>query len=364
VAVVAAAIGAGVGAALAHRTSPTTAPSSFAVLPPSSSTANGNGNGDAASIAALVTPGVVDVNTTLGFQNGAAAGTGMVITSSGEVLTNNHVVDGATKVTVQIAGTGPTYTAKVLGTDAADDVALLQIEGASGLKTVKLGDSSRVAVGNQVVAIGNALGLPGPPSVTEGSITGVDQSITASDAGGANSENLTGLLQMDAPLRPGDSGGPLVNTSSQVIGMDTAAAGGRRSTSGSSVAFAIPINSAMAVAHEIEAGHATGTIHIGPAALLGVEIETASANGSGGTGGGTATGAVVEGVTPNTPAQSAGLTAGDTITSMDGKSITSASDLTQVISSHHPGDSVKVTWTDQAGKSHSATVRLATGPAA
>jgi S1-C subfamily serine protease len=332
-------------------------------LPPSGAT--GNGNTDAAGIAAQVTPGVVDVNTTLGYQNGAAAGTGMVITSTGEVLTNNHVIDGATKVTVQIAGTGPTYTAKVLGTDAADDVALLQIDGASGLKTVKLGDSSRVAVGDQVVAIGNALGLPGPPSVTEGSITGVDQSITASDAGGANAENLTGLLQMDAPLRPGDSGGPLVDTSSLVIGMDTAAAGGgRRSTSGSSVAFAIPINSALSVAHQIEAGHASTTIHIGPAALLGVEIATASANRGGTGAGGAATGALVQGVTPNTPAQSAGLAPGDTITSMDGKPITSASDLTQVISAHHPGDSVKVTWTDQGGRTHSATVRLATGPAA
>ncbi len=181
-AVAAAAIGAAIGSTLAHR-STTASPSSFALFPPSSSASSGSA--DATRISGPVIPAVVDVNTTLGLQNGAAAGTGMVITASGEVLTNNHVVDGATKVSVQIAGTGPTYTAKVLGTDASDDVALLQVQGASGLKTVQLGDSSKVAVGDEVVAIGNALGLPGPPSVTQGSVTGIDQSITASDAGEA-----------------------------------------------------------------------------------------------------------------------------------------------------------------------------------
>ncbi len=165
---------------------------------------------------------------------------------------------------------------------------------------------------------------------------------------------------MDAPLRPGDSGGPLVNTNGQIVGMDTAAAGGRRATAGSTLAFAIPINSAMGIAHQIEAGHGTANIHIGPSALLGVQIQSAADSSN---AGGPATGAVVEGVSPNTPAQSAGIAAGDTITSMDGKPITAASDLTQVIGTHHPGDSVKVTWIDHSGKSHTATVRLATGPA-
>jgi S1-C subfamily serine protease len=355
--VVAGLVGAGVGATLAHRRTSVSEPPNFAAFPPAGGTSNGNAN--AASIAAQVSPGVVDVNTTLGFQNGAAAGTGMVITPTGEVLTNNHVVDGATKITVQIAGAGPSYTARVLGTDATDDVALVQIDGASTLKTVKLGDSSKAAVGDQVVAIGNALGLPGPPSVSDGAITALDQSITASDQGGGNAENLTGLIQTDAPLRPGDSGGPLVNTTGQVIGMDTAASGGRRSSSGSNVAFAIPINSAIAVAHQIEAGHASAAIHIGPSALLGVQIQTASSAA----GGGATSGAVVEGVSPNTPAQAAGLAAGDTIVSMDGKPVGSASDLTQLIGSHHPGDTARITWVDQSGKSHTATVRLATGPA-
>jgi S1-C subfamily serine protease len=360
--VIAAVVGAVAGAALAHRRTTVAGPPNFATFPATggSSSANANISASAANAAAQVSPGVVDVNTTLGYQNGAAAGTGMVITPSGEVLTNNHVVDGATKVTVQIAGSGPTYTAKVLGTDATDDVALLQIDGASNLKTVKLGDSTKVAVGDQVVAIGNALGLPGPPSVSEGTITALNQSITASDEGGGNAENLSGLLQTDAPLRPGDSGGPLVNTGGQVIGMDTAASGGRRSTSASNVAFAIPIDSAMGVARQIEAGHSSSTIHLGPTALLGVEVQNSSTGGSGGG----ASGAVIEGVSPNTPAQGAGLAAGDTIVSMDGKPVTSASDLTQIIATHHPGDAAKVTWIDQSGKSHTATVHLATGPAA
>ena len=224
-AVVAALIGAGIGAAVAHRNGGPSDPSDFALFPPAGGGARPTAQ--QAAIAAKVDPAVVDVNTILGLENGAAAGTGMVITSSGEVLTNNHVVDGATKITVEINGSGPALTAKVLGTDATDDVALLQIQGVSGLKTVKLGDSTKVSVGDRVVAIGNALGLQGPPSVSGGTVTALNQSITASDVGGGNAERLTGLIEIDAPLRPGDSGGPLVNTDAEVIGMDTAAAGVR-----------------------------------------------------------------------------------------------------------------------------------------
>jgi hypothetical protein len=163
-ALVAALVGAGIGAAVAHRSQSRSGPSDFALFPPTDGGVRPNS--EQADIAAKVDPAVVDVNSTLGLENGAAAGTGMVITSSGEVLTNNHVVDGATKVSVQINGSGPMYTAKVLGTDATDDVALLQIQGVSGLRTVKLGDSTKVGVGDRVVAIGNALGLQGPPSVS------------------------------------------------------------------------------------------------------------------------------------------------------------------------------------------------------
>ncbi|HLY82660.1 MAG TPA: PDZ domain-containing protein, partial [Acidimicrobiales bacterium] len=216
--------------------------------------------------------------------------------------------------------------------------------------------------------IGNALGLQGPPSVSSGTITALDQSVTASDTGGSNAENLTGLLQTDAPLQPGDSGGPLVDASGQVIGMDTAASVGTRFSSVSNVAFAIPINHALAIAKQIEAGQASSAVHIGPSPMLGVQIQSSAGTqggfGSfGGSGASAGSGAVVAGVATGTPAASAGVVAGDTIVSFDGKTVSSASDLSQAIASHHPGDSVQLGWVDQSGQRHNATVKLATGPA-
>jgi S1-C subfamily serine protease len=310
---------------------------------------------DDAAIAAKIDPGVVDVATVLGYQNGAAAGTGMVISSTGEILTNHHVVAGATKITVQVNGQGTIYPATVVGTDPTDDVAVLQVQGVSGWKTVPLGNSSTVAVGDRVVAIGNALGRGGTPAVVDGSVQALNQSITASDEGGGNAENLTGLVQTDAPLQPGDSGGPLVNASGQVIGMDTAASAGTRFSSAAGQAFAIPIDHALAVAAQIKAGQASATVHIGPSPFLGVSIQP---------GAGSTSGAAVAGVESGTPAASAGLAAGDTIVSVDGHAVTSPSDLTALISPHHPGDTIKVGWVDQSGASHSATVKLATGPVA
>ncbi|HEY2300349.1 MAG TPA: trypsin-like peptidase domain-containing protein [Acidimicrobiales bacterium] len=307
---------------------------------------------------------MVDITTTLGYQSAKAAGTGMVITSSGEVLTNNHVVDGATKITAQIAGAGTVYNAKVIGTDPTSDVALIQLEGVSGMKTVKVGDSGKVTVGSTAIAIGNALNLPGPPSVTAGTITALNQSITAGDQGGGSSENLTGLLQTDALLRPGNSGGPLVDSSGAVIGMNTAAStDSSNADQGSTTGFAIPINNAMSIASEIAAGHASDTIHIGLPAFLGVQVQSASAtNGSGGSTS-SGDGVAIAGVAAGTPAETAGLAAGDTIVAVGGKSVSAPSDLTAAISAHRPGDTVKITWTDQSGSSHTANVQLGTGPA-
>jgi S1-C subfamily serine protease len=206
------------------------------------------------SVADQVDPAVVDVTTVLGGGD-IAAGTGMILTPSGEVLTNNHVIQGGTSLTVRVGGTGPERTARVVGVDAAADVALLQIEGASGLPTVSIGDSSAVHVGDTVVAIGNALGRQGTPVATRGSITALDQSITALDAG-SGTEALAGLIQIDAPIQPGDSGGPLVDADGRVIGMDTAAAGGFHRRPGSTEGFAIPIGAAMSVVQRIRSGHA------------------------------------------------------------------------------------------------------------
>lgn len=313
---------------------------------PSSSTASAK----ALAIAAKVDPGVVDVNTVLGYQQGTAAGTGMVLTADGEVLTNNHVVSGATTIKVTIVTTGQIYSAKVLGTDPSDDVALIKMANASGLKTIALGDSSKVAVGDSVVAIGNALGQGGTPSVVDGQVQQLNQSITASDDFGGNPEQLSGLIQTSAALQPGDSGGPLVNAAGKVIGMDSAASQNFRFNSAGGVSFAIPINAALTIAHQIESGKSSGSVHVGQPGFLGVEVS------------GTTGGAVVRQVLPSTPASGAGLQAGDTITTVNGKSIDSADGLTSALLSHHPGDSVNIGWVDGAGQSHSAHITLGTGP--
>ncbi len=239
-------------------------------------------------IASKVDPGLVDIVTTIGYQQAEAAGTGMVLTSNGEVLTNNHVIDGATSIKARDIGNGRTYTAKVVGYDNSHDVAVLQLVGASGLQTVSISSASPQA-GQKVVALGNALGKGGTPAVATGKINGLGRSITASDEGSGTSEQLTGLIGHNAGIQPGDSGGPLVNTYGDVVGMDTAA-----STSASTYAqsgqahaptqaFAIPITEATSIASQIEAGTPSATAHLGSTAFLGLET---SASGTGGYNGG------------------------------------------------------------------------------
>jgi S1-C subfamily serine protease len=301
-----------------------------------------------------VTPAIVDVNVTVS-GGGSAAGTGMVITSSGEVLTNNHVIADATSITVQIAGTGPTYKVHVVGYDLTDDIALLQIDGASNLTTVTIGTSSNIAVGERVVTLGNALGQSGTPAVTSGSITALDQTITASDQGGANAETLSGLIEINAQIQAGDSGGPLVDSSGKVIGIDTAAqvSNARFAQQSSTVAYAIPIDAAMTIVKQIESRTSSSTVHIGQTrALLGVSTQD------------TQSGAQVSTVESGSPAATAGIAAGDVIQSLDGTSIDSQATLRNAILRHQAGDMVRVSWIDAAGQTHTATVTLASGPPA
>jgi S1-C subfamily serine protease len=300
-----------------------------------------------------VDPGLVDVNSILVGGNETAAGTGIVISPSGEVITNNHVVDGATSVSVTDIGNNRSYSATVVGTDRTDDIAVLRVNGASGLATVKMGDSSKVVVGEAVTAIGNAGGGGGAPSVTTGYVTALDQAITATDEVDGNTEALSGLIQTDASLQPGDSGGPLADDSGQIIGIDTAASSGFQFQSGSSAAYSIPSNEAISIAQQVEAGHGSSAVHVGPAPLLGVTVENT-----------TVPGAFVVGVESGSPASQAGLANQDVITSLSGRSVTSSSALSDLLYVHHPGDSVKVGWTDPSGHRHSATVRLVTGPTA
>ncbi len=321
------------------------------------------GPSNAASIASGVDPGLVDVNTDLSYQGLGGAGTGMVLTPSGEVLTNNHVIEGATKISVTDVGNHKAYSATVVGYDRSQDVAVLQLSSASGLQTVTTADSSKVNTGQGVVAIGNANGAGGTPSYAAGSITGTNQSISASDEVDSSSEQLTGMLETNADIIEGDSGGPLVNTSGQVVGMDTAGSAGFQVQSPANEGFAIPINSALSIARKIEAGQGSAAVHIGPTAFLGVEVRPSGSNVfGGGSGSGSAQGALIADVVSGGPADQAGLQGGDVITSLDGHNVTTPSSLTSVMLGERPGASVQVQYVDNSGQSHSTTVKLASGP--
>jgi S1-C subfamily serine protease len=293
--------------------------------------------------------GVVVIRTTLGLQGAEAAGTGMVLTPSGMVLTNNHVIRDATAIQVVVPSTGRSFSARVVGYDVPDDVAVLQARGASNLETVAMGDSSTLTTGQAVKALGNAGGT-GSLRAAVGTVSGLDRDITVSDDQGG-SESLAGMIETDAAVQPGDSGGPLLNASGQVIGMDTAAS----ATSGIGQAqagdgYAIPSDRATSIAGRIMRGGASDRIHVGATAFLGVEV---SDGGSG---------AVITSVVPGSPAEAAGLAPGDLITAVGAHAVSSPSDLTQIVTAQKPGAAVSATYVDQEGSTQSASVLLASGP--
>ena len=301
---------------------------------------------------APVGTGVVVVDTRLSYEGGAASGTGMVLTSPGEIITNNHVIRDATSIRVVIPGTGHSYTAKVVGYDVTDDVAVLMASGASNLKTVST-STAAVRVGQSVTAIGNA-GGSGSLVSASGTITGVGRAITVSDDSGG-SRRLTGLLETDAGLQPGDSGGPLVDSVGKVVGMDTAASVGdgfQQVASGDG--YAIPISRALAIAKQITAGKSSTRVHVGSTPFLGVSVTSPF--------GGESSGAVIAGVVPGGPAATAGLVPGDVITSINGHAVSTPTSLARVLLTESATAKVRVTYHDQAGARETATVRLASGP--
>ena len=321
------------------------------------------------AIAATVDPGLVDINSTFGYEQASGAGTGIVLTSTGEILTNNHVIDGATAISVTDVGNGKTYKATVVGYDATQDIAVLQLQGASGLKVATIGDSSKATVGEGVVAIGNAGGTGGTPSAAGGSIIALNQPITASDELGGTSEQLTGLIEVNADVEPGDSGGSLVNSAGQVIGIDTAASGSNgqddpfaayESGGSSNEGFAIPIDEALTIAHQMVAGKASATVHIGSTAFLGVELASSGSY----YGESTVSGAEIAGVIDGGTAAQAGLAEGDVITSLGGHTVDSATTLSTLMAGYHAGTKVTLGWTDTTGSTHTATVTLGSGPSA
>ena len=322
----------------------------------------GQGRLDVGAITSDVNPAVAVINTTLAGGQGEAAGTGIVIGSSGEILTNNHVIENASSVRVKFGGSGRSYSAEVLGYNVPEDVALLKVDGVSGLDTVETDDS--VSVGEPVVALGNGGGRGGTPDATTGSVRAVGETIEVADSAG--SQTLRNLIQVDAALEPGDSGGPLVDADGEVVGMNTAASSNGfrlRTGSGAGVGYAVPIKTALAVAEQISSGEGSGDTHVGERAFLGVSIRTLRAGTVPG-GGTSRSGAVVAGVQSDSPADDAGIQQGDVIVSLAGRRITSIDDLTSALAPHHPRDKVEVGWTDESGDRHTAQVTLASGPPA
>jgi S1-C subfamily serine protease len=341
-----------------------------------------------------VAPGLVIINTTLQYNSEQAAATGMVISPDGLVLTNNHVIEGSTSINARTAN-GHQYQAKVVGYDVTGDIALIQLQGASGLRTVPIDSSSAIKTGDSVVALGNAQGQNAIVPVT-GQVTALNQTITAGDQGGSISqETLHNMIQTNANIVSGDSGGPLANSAGQVIGMDTAGNDGGFAVQQDSFGYAIPIKGALAVAGQITRGQASSTVIIGYPPFMGVYIghgsnsdpqaqaeQENSGNGSGGFGGNgnqncytsdrnlvapasianVNSGTLILGTICGGPAMAAGMTAGSVITAVNGQAIGSPDSLTGMVSKFRPGTTIKVTWVSPSGQRSTSSIKLTAGP--
>jgi len=376
---------------------------------------SGGGSLRTSAVAAKVDPGVVDIDALIAYSGGTSSeGTGMVISRDGLVLTNNHVINGSNSIHVRaaVASGSREYTATVVGYDATHDVALLKIT-APNLQPVSVGNSDQVKLGTPVVALGNAEGQGGLPRAAAGLVNGLNKTIDPTDESTGATETLHNMLQTTADIVSGDSGGPLANGAGQVIGMTTANASSSQGSS-SVLGYAIPINTALDVAHQIAAGQRSSTVAIGLPGFLGVLVPQSNSSspqqqaaqqrqqerqqsaqgsgsgggiGSGGTGpsgaGQHASGCVldnsdtsvpatiapvsrgvlVDGVLCGTAAGAAGLVSGDVITSVNGQAVTSPTALTQSVSGLRPGTKVKLDWETVAGDSQTRTVALGAAPA-
>lgn len=289
--------------------------------------------------------GLVRIVSTMKYNQAKAAGTGMVLTSNGEVVTNHHVVEGSTSIKVKVMSTGKTYSAKVVGTDAMDDVAVLQLTGASGLSTVTT-DSDAVSVGDAVTAVGDANGTVDYLSAAKGQVLATGQSITTQSEATASSERLTGMIKISSDVISGDSGGATYDSEGEVLGMTTAASSG----SADVVGYAVPIAKVLRIAGDLESGVTSSKYAYGSPAFLGIGLAE--------------TGTTVQGVYEGTSAAKAGISAGDRITAVGSTEVTTSAQLHTAIGKRSPGDRVSIAWTDPAGGSHTATVTLGTGPVA
>jgi len=361
-----------------------TAPGGGSQSPDTGQGSDGSSQQEASPASEKESTGVVLIDTELGYENAEAAGTGIVLSKDGLVLTNNHVIADSTKISVTVATTGKTYEASVVGSDSTEDVAVLQLKGASDLQPATVDDDS-VTVGDDVTAVGNSEGQ-GQLQAADGTVTDLGASVTTTAQGSEDSETLNNMIQVQADIVSGDSGGALLDDEGEVVGMNTAASSGSATVTG----FAIPIESALSTAESIIDGEQTSTNTLGYPAFLGIGVQQDSQNGQSSQSGqgsqsiqpgdgssngqsgqpsqsgssSQAEGAVVAGVYEDTPAAEAGLTAGDTITRIGSTQITDGTGLSSAIAEHKPGDTVSLSWTDANGQTHSAKVTLTEGPAA
>jgi S1-C subfamily serine protease len=299
---------------------------------------------DVAGVVDAVGPAVVAIQTQVGggsFQAGAGAGTGVVISADGEVLTNAHVVDGATQIHVTLTDESRSRPATVVGADPSRDLALLQIDDAEDLPVATLGSSDALAVGDDVVAIGNALALRGGPSVTRGIVSALGRTIETGNG------PMTGLVQTDAAISSGNSGGPLVNAAGEVIGVNTAVASSGAGRSAANIGFAIAIDEALPVIERLRTGAAPAE-----AGFLGIGIEDPADGSRGGT---------VTAVEPGSPAEAAGIRPGDLVTAVDGAPVDGAAALAAAIGDRAPGEDVTVELVSE-GRTRTVRVELGSRP--
>lgn len=304
------------------------------------------GNTSIAKAAAAIAPSVVTITNTT--ADGGDTGTGIIVSSDGEIITNNHVVEGSTDLKVRLAGATDAVKATILSTDPGNDLALIKLVNASGLTAATFADPASIAVGDTVVAVGYALALDGGPSVTSGIVSALNRTLTDSDGA------LDGLVQTDAAISSGNSGGPLINLNGQVIGVNTAVYNGGGQTSANNIGFAIGVAEVQRVVKILRAD-ATGnnSNSARTQGYLGIALGDRTDGGSG---------AVITEVQADSPADKAGLKVNDIVIAINGTTVTGQGSLIAVIRDASPGDKVTLTI-DRDGVKKTLNATLVARPA-
>jgi len=283
-------------------------------------------------------------------------GTGMIISTDGEVITNNHVIKGATSITVTLYGQTKSLPATLVGADQSSDVALVKIDSPpSNLQAITFGNSRQLQVGDAVIAVGNALGLSaGTPTVTSGIVSATGRTVQAADSTGGTTETLTNIIQTDAAINSGNSGGALVDSDGQVIGMNTAVASSSQGNApAQNIGFAIPAATIQGLLVQLRQGGTT----LASKAYIGVEVEDETTQIQQAYGFVPSSGAVVVSVVSGSPADNAGVKEGDVIVAYNGKAVTSSQNLTTDVQASSVGNTVSITlWQGQSKKTVAVTL--------